>query len=187
MRRKFKFPKADKNKNEKQFSANEKIRAEKVFLINEEGEHVGVMPTWQALEMAREIGLDLVEVNPKAEVPVAKFLDLGQFKYEQDKKSHKQKVLQKKVETKNIRLSLRISKHDLEVRVDQAFKFLSKNNKTKIEMILRGREKQHFEKAREVMLEFINSLKNKPDIIVEEELPLTKQPGGFSIILVNKK
>lgn len=187
MRRKFRFPKVDKTKIEKQFNYNEKIRATEVFLINEEGENVGVMPTYKALAMAQEVGLDLVEVNPKAEIPVAKILDLGQFKYELDKKSHKQKVLQKKVEIKNIRLSLRISKHDFDVRVEQAYKFLLKNNKTKIELVLKGREKQHFEKGREIVMEFVNDLKNHPEIKIEEEQPLTKQPGGFSIILVNKK
>lgn len=187
MRRKFRFPKVDKSKSEKQFNANEKIRAEKVFLINEEGENVGVMDTYKALDMAREIGLDLVEVNPKAEIPVAKIMDLGQFRYEQDKKSHKQKVLQKKIETKNIRLSFRISKHDLEVRAEQAYKFLLKSNKIKIDMVLKGRERQHFERAREIIMEFVSILTNKPEIKIEEEQPLTKQPGGFSIILVNKK
>lgn len=187
MRRRFKFPKNNTLKTEKQFNHNEKIKAERVFLINEEGENIGVVETHQALALAAKAGLDLVEVNPKAEIPVAKILDLGQFKYELDKKSHKQKVLQKKVEIKNIRLSLRISQHDFDVRVDQAYKFLSKNSKTKIELILRGRERQHFEKAREVITEFVNSLKNKAEIKIEEEQALTKQPGGFSIILVNKK
>ena len=87
MRRKFRFPKVDKTKVEKQFNYNEKIRSTEVFLINEEGENVGVMPTYKAIAMAQELGLDLVEVNPKAEIPVAKILDLGQFKYELDKKS----------------------------------------------------------------------------------------------------
>ena len=187
MRRKFRLPKVDKTKSEKQFNINEKISAPQVFLINEEGDNVGVIDTDKALEMAREADLDLVEVNPKADIPVAKILDLGQFRYEQEKKQHKQKVLQKKVDTKNIRLSLRIGSHDLEVRTDQAYKFLLKNNKTKIELILKGREKQHFEKGREIVMEFVNDLKNHPEIKIEEEQPLTKQPGGFSIILVNKK
>jgi len=187
MRRKFKFPKNVKKDFSKDFRANQKIKAEEVFLIDENGESVGVLKLAEALSRAQETGLDLVEVNPKIYPPVVKILDLGQFKYEQDKKVHKQKVLQKKVETKNIKLSLRISKHDLDVRVEQAFKFLLKNNKIKINMFLRGREKQHFEKAREVMSEFVDNLKNKPEIKVEEEQPLTKQPGGFSIILVNKK
>ena len=130
--------------------------------------------------------IDLVEVNPKAEIPVAKILDLGQFKYEQQKKKHKQKVLQKKVETKNVRLTFRISKHDFDVRVEQTAKFLLKGNKVKIDLSLRGREKQHFEKAREIIMEFYSDLKNKPNLSIEEEQGLTKQPGGFSIILVNK-
>ena len=187
MRRRFKFPKKSNIKKEKQFKYNEKIQAKKVFLINEEGENIGVIETQKALEMAKELDLDLVEVNPKADIPVAKILDMGQFKYELDKKIHKQKVLQKKIEIKNIRLSLRISKHDFDVRVEQAYKFLLKNNKTKIEIVLKGRERQHFEKAREIVIEFVNNLKNREEIKVEEEQPLTKQLGGFSIILVNKK
>lgn len=186
MRRKFRFPKVDKNKNQKQFKSNEKIEAEKVFLIDEDGENVGIIETYKAIEMAKEVGLDLVEVNPKADMPVAKILDLGQFKYEQEKKRHKQKVLQKKVEMKNIRLTFRISKHDFDVRVEQAAKFLIKGNKVKIDLNLRGREKQHADKARELMLEFCSSLKGKSELSIEEEQGLTKQPGGFSIILVNK-
>lgn len=187
MRRKFKFPKNNKKDFSKEFKANEKIKAKEVFLIDESGESVGVLKIEEALVRAKEAELDLVEVNPKIYPPIVKILDLGQFKYEQDKKVHKQKVLQKKVETKNIKLSLRISKHDLDVRVEQAYKFLLKGNKTKVNMVLRGRERQHFEKAREVMFELVNILKDKPEIKVEEEQPLTKQPGGFSIILVNKK
>ena len=186
MRRRFKFKKADKSKNEKQFKANEKILAEKVFLINEEGENVGVIETSKAIEMAKEMDLDLVEVNPKADVPVAKIIDLGQFKYEQDKKRHKQKLLQKKVEVKSIRLTFRISKHDFGFRLDQALKFLLKGNKVKIDLNLRGREKQHFVKAKELLASFCDELKNNPDLNVEEEQPLTKQPGGISITLVNK-
>ena len=187
MRRKFKFKRADKSIKVKEFKANNKITAEKVFLIDENGDNVGIVLTAKALEMAEEAGLDLVEVNPKADIPVVKFLDLGQFKYEQDKKAHKQKALQKKVETKNIRISFRISKHDLGFRLEQAFKFLSKNNKVKIDMILKGREKQHIEKAREIILDFVNSLREREGLKVEDEQPLTKQPGGFTITLVNKK
>lgn len=186
MRRRFRFPKADKSKNEKHFNANEKIKAEKVFLINEDGENVGIMDISQALEMARDADLDLVEVNPKPEIPVVKILDLGQFKYEQEKKRHKQKVLQKKVELKSIRLTFRISKHDFDVRVEQATKFLAKGNKVRVDLNLRGRERQHFDKAREIMVNFSNDLKNKEELTIEEEQGLTKQPGGFTMILVNK-
>jgi translation initiation factor IF-3 len=187
MKRRFKFKKADKNKAKKDFRANERISSDQVRLIDEKGENHGVVDTSKALEMAKEIGLDLVEVNPKPDIPIAKIVDLGQLKYEQDKKINKQRALQKKVELKNIRLSFKISKHDLDIRVGQAVKFLSKGNKTKIEIILKGREKQHFERAREMMLDFVENVKNNGDFEVEEEQVLTKQPGGFSIVLVNKK
>jgi translation initiation factor IF-3 len=187
MRRKFRFAKRNKADFGKDFKANERIESEEVFLIDENSEKIGAIPTREALARAREASLDLVEVNPKANPPIAKILDLGQFKYEQNKKINKQKALQKKVEIKNIRLSLRISKHDFDFRVEQAFKFLKKSNKLKVEMILKGREKQHFPKAKEVMNNFVNDLKGRPEISVEEEQPLTKQPGGFSMILVNKK
>ncbi len=187
MKRRFKFKRADKNKAKKDFKANERILSDQVRLIDEKGESHGVVDTSKALEMAKEIGLDLVEVNPKPDIPIAKIVDLGQLKYEQDKKLNKQRALQKKVELKNIRLSFRISKHDLDIRVGQAVKFLSKGNKTKIEITLKGREKQHFERAREMMIDFVENVKNNGDFEVEEEQVLTKQPGGFSIVLVNKK
>ena len=80
-----------------------------VFLIDENGERVGAMSTAEALAMAEEAGLDLVQVDPKGTPPVAKIMDYGQFKYEKDKQAHKQKVQQKKVEIKGIRLSVRIA------------------------------------------------------------------------------
>ena len=187
MRRRSKFSKSNKNKSEKHFNANEKIKAEKVFFFFLEGENIGVIDTAKALEMAQEVDLDLVEVNPKAEIPVAKILDLGQFKYEQEKKQHKQMVLQKRVEIKSIRLSLRIGSHDFNIRVEQAYKFLLKNNKIKVEMVLRGRERQHFTKAAELMRDFVEALKNKTEIQLFEEQPLTRTPGGYTMILTNKK
>ena len=129
------------------FRSNAQIRVPEVSLINEEGENIGTIETAKALQMAEEAGMDLVEVNPKANPPVVKIMDFGQFKYERENKAHKQKLQQKKVETKNIRLSVRISEHDFEFRLDQAAKFLAKDNKLKIEIMMRGREKQYPQKA----------------------------------------
>jgi translation initiation factor IF-3 len=137
--------------------------------------------------MANDSGLDLVEVNPLANPPVAKILNLGQFKYEQDKKAHRQKVQQKKVELKSIRLTFRISAHDLAIRQSQAIKFLQKDNKVKIDLLLRGREKQHFDRAREMMLEFTGGIKAAEGLVVEDDNPLTRQPSGFTITLISKK
>jgi len=174
-------------KQEKRFRSNEYIRVPEVFLIDENGENVGNISTYKAIAMAKENGFDLVEVNPKANPPVCKIMNYGQFRYEQEKKAHKQKIQQKKVETKGIRLSVRISKHDLDVRIDQAEKFIQKGNKLKIELILKGRERAHPEKAREIIQDFIAILSAKEGMNIITEQPLTMQGGKFIIILANKK
>jgi len=175
-----------KPKPEKRFRVNQFIKIPEVFLIDENGEMIGVIETQKALAMAEEVGLDLVEVNPSAHPSVAKIMDYGQFKYEKDKKEQKQKVKQKKIETKEIRLSVRISKHDFDFRLKQAKKFLEKGNKLKIDVTLKGREKQHSEKVREIVNQFVASLKEFKDLNIEIEQDLTKQGGRFNIILVNK-
>ncbi|MFH1822212.1 MAG: translation initiation factor IF-3 [Patescibacteria group bacterium] len=184
MRRKWRKAKP---KPQKFFRSNEQIRVPSVFLIDETGNNVGPINTAKAIAMAREMDLDLVEVNPKANPPVVKIIDLGQLKYESEKKAHKQKMQQKKVDTKGIRLSVRISSHDFNFRIDQAVKFLTKGHKLKIELVLKGREKQHPEKAREIIFGFIEQLKQTENLNIFEEQPLTKQGGKFNIILMNKK
>lgn len=181
------WQKAKVQKEVKVFLANEKIKEEEVFLIDENGDIVGKTETAEALSRAKDLDLDLVIVNPKANPPVAKIVDLGQLKYEYDKKMHKQKVLQKKVETKNVKITFRIGKHDLDIRIEQAKKFLTNDDKVKIELFLRGRERQHFDKAKELIESFVNNVKNDPNLNVFDDQPLTRQPSGFSIILSNKK
>jgi translation initiation factor IF-3 len=174
-------------KEEPIFRANHQIRVPEVFVIDENNEALGVMSIGDALEKAQEADLDLVEVNPKANPPVVKIVNLGQLKYEREKQAHKQKVQQKKVETKNVRLTFRISEHDQEMRLLQAEKFLAKDNKIKVELILRGRERQYMQKAAEIIKGFIAKLQAKPGLITEIEQPLTNQGGRFTIILINKK
>ncbi len=176
-----------KPKPQKKFYINQQIRAEEVFLIDENGTQVGNISLTEAMAKAKDIGADLVEVNPRVTPPVCKIMDYGQFKYEQEKKVHKQKVLQKKVDTKGVRLSVRISKHDLEMRLDRAVKFLTKGDKLKIDLILKGREKAHPQKAVEIMREFAKTLESNKDLSVTREQDLTKQGGRFIMILVNKK
>jgi len=172
---------------EKRFWANEQIRVPEVFLIDENNEKIGPTPTAKALAMAREAELDLVQVDPKGNPPVAKIMDFGQFKYEKDKQAHKQKLQQKKIDTKGIRLSVRISQHDLDFRMEQAKKFLEKGDKLKIELILKGRERQHPEKAAETINNFIDTLRASGDLNLVKEQDLTRQGGRFNIILANKK
>lgn len=183
----IKWRKAKPKPKKEYFIANEKIQASQVLLIDENGEKVGETETSKALERAKESDLDLVLMNPKADPPVAKILDLGQLKYEKAKKEHKQKVQQKKVETKSVRLSVRISKHDFDFRLNQATKFLKKDNKLKIELNLKGREKQHPEKAKETINQFVEKLKEEEDLNIEVEQSLTKQGGKFTMVLINKK
>ena len=169
------------------FKANSQIKALEVYLIDENNDPVGTMKIEDALQKADEAGLDLVEVNPKANPPVVKIVNLGQLKYEREKQAHKQKMHQKKTELKNIRLSFRISEHDLGLRITSAEKFLSKENKVKVELILRGRERQYPQKAAELINKFVYRLKSNEELAVETEQPLTNQGGRFTIILINKK
>ncbi len=176
-----------KPKPQKRFYINKQIRAENVFVIDENGEKIGKTALAEALRMAEEAELDLVEVNPTAELPVTKIMDYGQFKYEKEKKAHKQKVLQKKVDTKGIRLSVRISQHDLDLRLKRAKEFLTKGHKLKIDLILKGRERAHPEKAGEAMRNFVSLLEANDDLNIMREQDLTRQGGRFIMILVNKK
>jgi len=169
------------------FRANSQIRVPEVFLIDESNEAIGKMATTEAIRLAQEADLDLVEVNPKANPPVVKIVNLGQLKYEREKQAHKQKMQQKKIDTKNIRLTFRISSHDLDMRLAQAKKFLAEDNKIKVELILRGRERQYPQKAAEIMRGFLTKLQADPDSGVEVEQALTNQGGRFIIILINKK
>ncbi len=127
-------------------------------MIDEAGGQAGIVPISDALLRAREKNLDLVEVSPLANPPVCKIVNWGAFQYQQDKAEKKQKSKQKSSEIKGIRISLKISEHDLETRVGQSKKFLERGDRVKLEMILRGREQQFQDRAREKMVQFIKLL-----------------------------
>ena len=138
----------------------------------------------EALDEARQKGLDLIEVSPVAQPPVCRIMDFGSYQYQQDKKERKQKAKQKKVDVKGIRLTLKIGPNDLETRKRQAIKFLEKNHKVRIELMLRGREKAFFSRARELMNNFADSLSKTGNLAVEKDL--TKQ-GGRLFMIVSRK
>lgn len=150
-------------------------------MIDEKGLHVGVLPTPQALALARERGLDLIEVSPLAQPPVAKILDFNKLKYEVGKERKREKAKQKRIEVKGVRLSLRIGKHDTETRLQQAQKFLADNDKVKIEMILRGRERQHKDLAERIIQTFIATLNQTIPVKVEQGL--SAQMGKLSTVI----
>ena len=136
----------------------------------------------EALSLARKYDLDLVEISPKANPPVARIMNFNQFKYELKKKDQKQRISQKKSEVKGVRLSFRIGENDKMVRRKQAEKFLKAGNKIKIEMILKGREKAHRDLARQNLLNFVESI--EVSYKVEQEIKFQ----GFKLqILISPK
>lgn len=163
---------------------NEQIKASQVRVIDENGQNLGVMAVGEAARIARERELDLVEVFPKADPPIAKILDYGKFLYQKDKEARKQKAKAKKVEIKGVRLSLRISSHDRDVRLNQSKGFLESGDKVKIEIILKGRERQYANMAREVASQFINALNNLVPTKIEQ--PLSFQGGRLSVTVGKK-
>ena len=122
---------------------NEWIQSQKVRVIDHEGENLGVMYTREAMEQAREVGLDLVEVSPNADPPVAKFLDIGRFKYEAQKKANEQRKRQKTQEIKEIKMRPNIDDHDYETKMKKVVEFIGEGDKVKVTMRFRGREMAH--------------------------------------------
>jgi len=158
---------------------NNQIRAEKVRVIDEEGKNLGIFSLEEALKIAREKNLDLIQITEKVDPPVCKLMDYGKYLYWLQKKKRGQ---QKESKVKIIRLGFNISSHDLETKANQVEKFLIKGNKVKIEMLLRGREKGLEIFAKEKILKFIEILKEKIPIKIEGELK--KEPKGFTIIII---
>ncbi|QQG36278.1 MAG: translation initiation factor IF-3 [Micavibrio aeruginosavorus] len=130
---------------------NEQIRARQVRLIDAEGEQVGVVAIAEALRMADEAGLDLVEISPNAEPPVCKILDYGKYKYEQQKKAAEARKKQKVIEVKELKFRPNIDDHDYQVKIKAARRFLEDGDKVKITLRFRGREMAHMDLGMKVM------------------------------------
>jgi translation initiation factor IF-3 len=145
-------------------------------VIDENGNNLGEMSNWEALELAKSHGLDLVEVSPKVRPPVCRIMDFGKYQYQKAKEEKTAKTKQKKVDMKGIRIGIRTDEHDLNFKKNQAEKFLSKGNKVKIEITLRGREKAHQDLARNTLREFMSRI--EVPYRVEEEIK--RFPGGFN-------
>ena len=122
---------------------NEFISVPKVRVIDENGENLGVMLTAEAIEQAAEVGLDLVEVSPNADPPVCKFLDVGKFKYEAQKKANLARKSQKTQEIKEIKMRPNIDDHDYDVKMRSIHKFIGEGDKVKVTLRFRGRELSH--------------------------------------------
>jgi translation initiation factor IF-3 len=132
-----------------QIRINHRIRVPEVRVIGADGGMLGVMTTSEALRAAQDLGLDLVEVNPKAEPPVCKLLDFGKYKYEEKKRAREAKRKQTSVDIKEIKLRPKTDQHDLAFKVRAARRFLENGNKVKFTVRFRGREITHPEKAQD--------------------------------------
>ena len=119
------------------------IQAQKVRVIDENGDNLGVMFTREAMEQANEIGLNLVEISPNADPPVAKFLDIGRHKYEAQKKANAKRKAQKTQEIKEIKMRPNIDDHDYQVKMRKVNEFLENGDKVKLTIRFRGREMAH--------------------------------------------
>lgn len=138
------------------------------------------MDPLEGTSIAREKMLDLIEVSPNAKPPVCKIMDYGKFQYQQSKQHQTSVAKQKKVETKEVRLGFRTEEHDLNFKRGQVEKFLSKGNKVKIEIILKGREKAHQDLARKILQDFVAGT-TIPHRIEE---PIKRFPSGFNILII---
>jgi translation initiation factor IF-3 len=135
---------------------NEQIRLSPIRLIGAAGEQLGIIPTAQALEMAREQNLDLVEVAASERPPVCKIMDFGKFRYSQSRKSGKTKPHQQKM--KEIRVRPKTGEHDIDTKVNQARKFLEHNDKVLVNVLFRGRELQHIEEGQRIIQSILERL-----------------------------
>ncbi|OHD72725.1 MAG: translation initiation factor IF-3, partial [Spirochaetes bacterium RBG_13_68_11] len=136
---------------EKDLRINEAIRMREVRLIDGEGNQKGILPTVEALRMAREAGLDLVEIAPQAQPPVCKLLDYGKYKFDLEKKTRESRKHQKQVRIKEIRMQPKIDDHDLDFKTRHVREFLDEGNKVKVTVRFRGRELAHTELGKAVL------------------------------------
>ena len=161
---------------------NENITVDKIRLISETGEQIGIVPLEDALLKAKDIGLDLVEIAPKGKPPVCKILNLGKLKYEEKKKKAQNKKKQHVIKLKEIRLRPRIEDHDLMTKLNQGRKFLEDGCKLKVTLMFRGRELSRIDLGKIVMERVLEELADIAE--VEKDVPL--EGRRMSIILNGK-
>ncbi len=135
---------------------NKDIRAKEVRVIGSDGEQIGIMPSHEALRIAEDEDLDLVEVSPDAKPPVCKIMDYGKYKYELTKKKQEAKRKQKSSQIKEIKVRPKTDDHDLETKVRHIEKFIGKRDKVKVTLVFRGREFMLKEQANAVLEKILN-------------------------------
>lgn len=162
---------------------NHQIKAPTIRVVNEDGEQVGVMKTSEALTLALEHGLDLVEVSPMANPPVAKLIDFAKYKYQLKKIEQMQKKKAKKTEVKTIWLSVRISEHDMQIKANKVSEFLNDGDLVRIELRMRGREQAYGELGHKQLQNFLTYITTAYRI----EVPAKRMGGTWSLTVAPTK
>jgi len=150
--------------------SNERIHAMEVQVINSDGKNLGIVPTKEAIVLAKEQGLDLIEISPKANPPVCKIIDMGKYRYDLQKKANKAKRKQKIVNLKEIKLRPGTEIHDYTFKLKNAQKFLEKGDKVKFTVRFKGREMQHTQLGSELMKRIKNDVSKVGKVEVESRL-----------------
>ncbi len=161
---------------------NEEIRANTVRVIGEDKKQIGIMSLREALALAQEAGLDLVEIAPQASPPVVRIMDYGKFLYEEQKKQHEAKKRQKQTKVKEIQVRPKIDQHDLDVKLKKAREFLEEGNKVRVRLRLRGREMG----KPELVTSLVERIKEKLQDIAEIESPM-KVEGRIGVMVLGPK
>lgn len=143
---------------------NERIRVREIRVIDDEGNQLGVMAPYEALKVARERGLDLVEISPTAVPPVCKIMDYGKFMYLENKKAHEQRKHQKGIVIKEVKFRPNTAEHDYQVRLRRIFEFLEEGHKVKAMIFHRGREMAHQEVSRAKMERLLKDIADHAQI-----------------------
>ncbi len=167
----------------KDMRINEDIRVREVRLIDQEGEQAGIVSTVEALNMAREARLDLVEVSPQARPPVCKLLNYGKYKYELEKKSREQKKKASQMRLKEVRMQPKIEQHDMAFKTKHVQEFLDQGNKVKVTIRFRGRELAHTEIGKEKLDRIL-------ELLTEDSYKVDSPPrmeGRFMSMMLSPK
>ncbi len=162
---------------------NERIRAKEIRVIDDEGKQLGVLPPWEALKLARERGLDLVEVAPGANPPVCRIINYGKYLYQLNKRQHDARKNQHSIELKEVKFRPRTGQHDFDVKKNHIIKFLQEGSKVKATIAFRGREMAHRNIGWEMMQRLVESLAEHGQV---ETRPKQEGPNLTAIIAPKK-
>ncbi|MCL6558497.1 MAG: translation initiation factor IF-3 [Firmicutes bacterium] len=166
----------------KDFRINEEIRVREIRLVDSDGNQLGIMPTREALKIAEERQLDLVEIAPQAKPPVCRVMDFGKYKYEQSKKEKEARKKQRIIEIKEIKLRPNIEDHDFFVKARNAARFLKEGDKVKATIVFRGREIVHTQLGKQLLVRLSEELKDLGNV---ERQP--KLEGKNMIMILSPK